>query len=689
MDVKRRIRETFSQQGIDRIICGGLWPQIGLLVSVIVVVLLFAGLWALLLRVNLNTSDGFWDNIWAIYNNFVDSGNQIVENEVGNRFFAFFVSLFGSVLMGGVLISTVSNIIERRVERVRKGEMNYKDIRDHYVVIGYSEVTCTLINRLLERTTAGGECHTVILMTSQPIDAVRAKINTRLDKCKEKFLKLYFGESDSIEDLSRLNLDVVKEVYVLGDQNDFGRDSKNITSVKLICQLRGEGHELLPVYVQIDRIPSYSNIQKLSLPKEYLYYTKKQENGKSDRLTEEKGEAKAADKAVGKQVIVFRPFNFYENWARRLWSLYALEDTESPYAPLDYVPINKDSKQYVHLVIVGFNRMGRALLLEALRICHYPNYDESLPDDQRIKTKITVVDKNMHCLLDYFRTQYPYIESQIKDIDIDFQDRDICNPELREQLAKAACDPNQLLTVAITIKEPDLSLSVGLNLPVNMYKCKARILIRQELLQGLGDLIRFDSEVKSVDEGKEKRKNRFEYVHIFGMLDKGLNMEMLNDTIPMFINENYNRKGFISDLYRAYTENNNVEYRALEETAKQHWFELQEVMRWSNRYQVDIYRTYLRSMGYDLKKSTPGVHKDFRLSLCDDCLKRFMQTEHLRWNAERTIAGYKEGEEKDTVYKIHPHIRPYCELSKEVQEKDGQVIDALPKLLQMAGYDRL
>ncbi|WP_370866347.1 hypothetical protein [Bacteroides nordii] len=108
--------------------------------------------------------------------------------------------------------------------------------------------------------------------------------------------------------------------------------------------MRGEGHELLPVYVQIDRIPSYSNIQKLSLPKEYLYYTKKQENGKSDRPTEEKGEAKAADKAVGKQVIVFRPFNFYENWARRLWSLYALEDTESPYAPLDYVPINKESK---------------------------------------------------------------------------------------------------------------------------------------------------------------------------------------------------------------------------------------------------------------------------------------------------------------------------------------------------------
>lgn len=71
-------------------------------------------------------------------------------------------------------------------------------------------------------------------------------------------------------------------------------------------------------------------------------------------------------------------------------------------------------------------------------------------------------------------------------------------------------------------------------------------------------------------------------------------------------------------------------------------------------------------MGYDLKKSTSKVYKEFKLSLSEECMKRFMQTEHLRWNAERTIAGYKEGEVRDSVYKIYPHIRPYCELSKEV-----------------------
>ena len=73
--------------------------------------------------------------------------------------------------------------------------------------------------------------------------------------------------------------------------------------------------------------------------------------------------------------------------------------------------------------------------------------------------------------------------------------------------------------------------------------------------------------------------------------------------------------------------------------------------------------------------------------LSEECMKRFMQTEHLRWNAERIIAGYKEGEVRDPVYKIHPHIRPYCELSKEVLMNDQRVIDALPKLVQMAGYE--
>ena len=81
------------------------------------------------------------------------------------------------------------------------------------------------------------------------------------------------------------------------------------------------------------------------------------------------------------------------------------------------------------------------------------------------------------------------------------------------------------------------------------------------------------------------------------------------------------------------------------------------------------------------------MYKEFKLSRSEECMKRFMQTEHLRWNAERIIAGYKEGEVRDPVYKIHPHIRPYCELSKEVLMNDQRVIDALPKLVQMAGYE--
>lgn len=116
----------------------------------------------------------------------------------------------------------------------------------------------------------------------------------------------------------------------------------------------------MPVYVQFDRIPSYSNIQKLSLPKDYYCYDGRTPN------------------------IYFRPFSYHENWARQLWSLYSI-DAGHQYLPLDYRPIRvcqnaggeyiANSSDYVHLVIVGFNHMGRSLLLEALRICHYANYE--------------------------------------------------------------------------------------------------------------------------------------------------------------------------------------------------------------------------------------------------------------------------------------------------------------------------
>ena len=66
------------------------------------------------------------ERLWVVYNNFVDPGNQIEETAWPNRILVGLISISGSVLLGGVLISTISNIIERRVGVVYTGRMTYR-----------------------------------------------------------------------------------------------------------------------------------------------------------------------------------------------------------------------------------------------------------------------------------------------------------------------------------------------------------------------------------------------------------------------------------------------------------------------------------------------------------------------------------------------------------------------------------
>lgn len=678
------LKRTFSQENIDHTISGGIWPQVKLLLIAIILVLIFFSIFVIFTSIRLGDAQE-WDQIlWVVYNNFVDAGNQITENSWPNRLLVGVISLFGSILMGGVLISTVSNIIERRVEAVRQGRVTYKKVREHYVIIGYGEITISLIKELFSHVTSS-ELPTIILMTKQEAENVRRNLQSQLDRNEEEHVKIYFGNIESIEELQRLNIPQTKEVYILGEQEEYGRDSKNIECVRYISELRGsKQNELLHVYVQFDRIPSYSNIQKLTLPTEYFMQD-------------------------GKQNILFRPFNFHENWARKLWSFYA---DNNCYEPLDYRPIQVTkekghyiarSEDFVHLVIVGFNRMGRALLLEALRICHFANYDDSIPSDKRIRTHITIVDKELDSQKDYFQAQYPYIDKQIDDIIIEYRNQDICHPNLRKELEEWSNDGHRMLTVAICLKDPDMSLSIGLSLPSDIYRNEIPVLIRQELQNGLGKLINQDKD------------GRYKKVKVFGMLNQGIQKELLDDTLAMYIHQYYqcqycgcksnaecpffmNRfcklnescvKNFIENIYEF--QNSSTESKVLENMAETSWNKLQEIYKWANRYQVDAYKIYSKTLGLQIREKENAQINKAVLSTEKEQLHFLMRMEKYRWNAERSIAGwqYKEGE-KDNKHLTHPLLIAFHELEKRDATqtfKDKDVIDNLPYLLAIENYE--
>ena len=664
-------KKIFSQEYIDRTISGGIKSQLTLLLVTIATALAIFFIIAMLFSIQLHGHEEWGERLWAVYNNFVDPGNQIEETAWPNRILVGLISISGSVLLGGVLISTISNIIERRVGVVYAGRMTYRNIKNHYVLIGFNELSINMIRELYD------ECPSarILLMSGMESATVRHRIQSALPVEVERQVLVYFGNIESIEELQRLNIENAIEVYVLGDEERYGRDAKNIAIMHLVSTLRGKCYDgkMMPVYVQFDSIPSYSNIQKMNLPPEVFCIE-------------------------GKPNIFFRPFNLHENLARQLWSLYGA-DCERRYDPLDYRPISitqqpdgswsATSQDYVHLVIVGFNRVGRSLLLEALRICHYANYDDRLPADERIRTRITLVDREMEAQEDYFKAQFPYIENQIDDIEVEYCHDDICSTAMRTRLQQWAQNKHCMLTVAICVHDPDLSLSLGLNLPHEVYQYQCRVLIRQEFNNDLSSMV-------------DDEKGRYRYVKVFGMVDRGIKKNILQDKLALYVNylydccyadESLKQKEVLKKMYESYG-NHSADFILMNHQAQYLWNKLSEPLRWANRYQLDAYSVFCRTLGYGIRRSncspTHISESMFNEELPAQVLYLLVRMEKYRWNAERTVAGWKRAKVKDKVFLLHPLIMPFSELLQrhpEEVEKDADVIYNLPYILALGGYE--
>lgn len=553
------------------------------------------------------------------------------------------IYVLGLIVFNGLLIATITRFMTTRAARYNMGINTYPNIKKHVVIVGYNPSCVPIIRNVCNRDKDRNP-PTFLLLSSQPTDTVQRIIQTQLHAVEDHVV-VYSGDMGSMTQLRRLNIPDAKEVFVLGEGQEPGRDSMNLECARLIKELRKEGRNktILPVNIQFDKPGSYSTIKRITIPNQYY------ENDKSEEVT------------------YFHPFNFYENWARLLWGYHRLE----AYHSLDrgkMVELRNGSQplpsqKHVHLVIAGFNEMGTALLLEALRICHYPNFDETTGAN---KTRITVIDPKMDLLLPRFQSQYPYLQ-QITDVEIDYRADRIEDNRSRAFLNELAGQTDTVLTVAICFTDADNSLSAALTLPESLYyhvvngqiipHGDAEILVRQEIKSGLSDVL-------------DKENGKFANVKIFGTIDKGVDDRLLDDTMAILINALYHFKYGCNppkDFFQRVEEDRG---KALSEAAKA-WIALNEDMRFANRYQTEIYKTY----------------QTYR-PLLDHQPELLFQTEHLRWCAERSITGYRnlpEPQLKSNAYQIHHLIVPYHALSDHEKKKDKDVLLIMDKIIELAG----
>lgn len=543
------------------------------------------------------------------------------------------IYILGLIVFNGLLIATITRFMTTRAARYNMGINTYRNIKNHIVIVGYN-LSCVPIIRNVCNRNKSSQPPTFLILSSQNPETIKRVIQTQLQTIEEHVI-IYSGDMNSMTQLRRLNINHAKEAFILGEGQEPGRDSKNLECARIIKEIRktNSHKNTLHLNIQFDKPASYSTIKRITIPDDYY-----------------KDEEK-------KEVTYIRPFNFYENWARLLWGTYHLDE----YSPLDR-KMMAEGNRHVHLVIEGFNEMGTALLLEALRICHYPNFNEVTGAN---KTKITIIDPRMDDLLPRFKAQYPYL-NQIEDVEIEYKDYRIEDSVCRDMLEQLAGQPDTLLTVAICFYDADNSFSAAITLPDTLYyhvekdriipNLNTEILVRQEIRSGLANLL-------------EQENGKYSNVKIFGTLEKGVDDNLLSDMMPIIINAYYHFKYNVNPP-KDFFEMAKADRDTSMNEAFNQWVSLNEDQRFANRYQTEIYGQYLT----------------YR-STFDQSPELLYRTEHLRWCAERSITGYRDLHElhlKSTAYQIHHLIVPYRDLSELEKQKDKDVLLIMDKVIALS-----
>lgn len=120
------------------------------------------------------------------------------------------------------------------------------------------------------------------------------------------------------------------------------------------------------------------------------------------------------------------------------------------------------------------------------------------------------------------------------------------------------------------------------------------------------------------------------------------------------------------------------------------WPTLPEEYRISNRRQVDHIPAKLFEAGLDLRswimthdiwRDPPYLAEGQSLYTGDDMRTRLAELEHLRWNADRRINGWRQDAPRDEVKKHHPNLVPFDQLDSDTQGYDLGFVDRLGDFL--------
>ncbi|MGQ0701875.1 MAG: NAD-binding protein [Gemmatimonadales bacterium] len=364
-----------------------------------------------------------------------------------------------------------------------------------------------------------------------------------------------------------------------------------------------------------------------------------------------------ADLAVPGVPLLVRFFDVYDFEARRV----LLHDL-----PIDHDGIGSHESRRPHLIILGFGRMGRSIALRAAKLGHFAN---GVADPGR-RLRISVIDRIGQTHEAGLLFRYPQFRSTCE---LDVHTMDIESPAARRLVEDWCAEPDALISLAVCFDDALRATEVALRLVPDLRSETLRAAVRVADRDGLGKIVDRVWGTSSTAELPGPTSAAFR-VRTFGLLHEGCCEAALDDGT-----EELARAIHADYITQQLARGANPAERSLAP-----WDALDEDLRESNRQQADHIVIKLRAI-----RCQEVSHRDPRPAVeqfAPGEVELLAQLEHLRWNAERVLAGWRWAPgPKNVVLRTTPYLREWDEVPDEVRQNDRGAVRLIPRLLAAVG----
>jgi hypothetical protein len=320
--------------------------------------------------------------------------------------------------------------------------------------------------------------------------------------------------------------------------------------------------------------------------------------------------------------------------------------------PLDGSGLPPGDPRTVHVVILGFGRMGRSIALRAAKMGHFANGQP---------LRLSVVDRQAAEQRERFLFRHPVLETKEVCV-LKFYEMEAESLSARKQMEEWMGEPDTLLHVCVCLDSDarDLEVALRLRAMLERHPC-ATLQVRFHSRRSPAAI--FDTAALRLK------------VRVFGMLEDtccegAFNLEM-RDVMPRAIHARFVERRTAGS-----------QRTPSADLALRPRVEVPEDIRESNRQQADHVGIKLRAIGCalaDLNDPREAVTQ-----FTDREVELLAEVEHRRWNAERRLAGWRYGTPSDKAERINENIVRWDELHDSTKDYDRETVRDIPEMLRRA-----